>query len=48
MAQSLAALGLPRKTRSRFAKTIACYARASPFSLARKFAIAAIDGTRLV
>ena len=47
MAQSLAALGRPRKTRSRFtnfAKTIACFARASLFSLARRFAI---DGTRL-
>ena len=47
MAQSLAASGRPRKTRSRFAnfaKTIASFARASPFSLGCRFAI---DGTRL-
>ena len=44
MAQSLAASGRPRNTRSRFAKTIACFARASLFSLARRLAI---DGTRL-
>ena len=50
MVQSFAALGRPRKTRSRFAntaKTIACFARATLFSLARIFAIAAIQGTRL-
>ena len=51
VAQSFAALGRPRKTHSRFANTakpIACFARESLFSLVSVFAIAAIDGIRLV